>query len=116
MTVACNRVVWKFFQDFRIFFKIFSAFKFFFEPFFTFYEFFWRLLASLKKKNAKKPLKILNTDRNRQRFLEGERKSVATSSTYPRGLPPKVAGVRPHWSIITSGYVMCFYELTPRGN
>lgn len=88
-----------FLENFQIFLAIFSTFKLFLNLFFTFYQFFWRLLASLKEKNAKEPLKILIINRHRLRFLEGERKSCATSLLmYLRGPPVELAGLSPDWS------------------
>ena len=82
-------------EDFVIFLAIFSDFKFFLRSFSTFCKFFWRLLASLKEKNAKKPFEILSKKLPRQRFLEGERKCCATSSLiYLRGLPWRLAGLK----------------------
>ena len=81
--------------DFVIFLAIFSDFKLFFRSFSTFCKFFWRLLASLKEKNAKKTFEILSKKLPRPRFLEGERKCCATSSLiYLRGLPWRLAGLK----------------------
>ena len=102
-----------------IFLAIFLAFKLFLDLFSTFCKFFWRLLASLKKKNAKKPLKILRINLHRQRFLEGERKSCATSFLmYLRGPLMRLAGLQldwSEWSKFTSGDIIPYHVRLARG-